>query len=97
MSFISDISLPDGTRAVEYVPEGVCSALIHIEVKNDIVRKVEFTKGCNGNAKGIGALIDGMEIQEAVRRLEGITCGSKATPCPDQLAKAMKEIVRTKK
>lgn len=95
MSFVSDTLLADGTRSVEYVPQGVCSVLIQIDVKDDIIRRVAFTKGCNGNSKGMGALIEGMNIHEAIRRLEGIVCGTKATSCPDQLSKAMREIVNT--
>ena len=52
---------------------------------------MQYIGGCNGNLKGIGALIEGMDAQEAISRLEGITCGPKATSCPDQLAKALKK------
>lgn len=83
----------DGVRIVEYVPAGVCSKLIHIEVdKNNIIQKVAFTRGCDGNAKGIGALIKGMKVPEAIERLQGIPCGQKSTSCPDQLANALKEM-----
>lgn len=88
--FKLDSLASNGTRIVEFVPEGVCSVLIHIEVnKKNIVEKVEFTRGCNGNGKGIGALIKGMKVEEAITRLKGIPCGKRATSCPDQLATAL--------
>ena len=52
---------------------------------------VQFLGGCNGNLKGIGALVEGQDIDEVISRLEGIKCGMKSTSCPDQLAKALKE------
>ena len=58
-----------------------------------IIHNVKFTGGCNGNLQGIGHLIEGMEVHEAISRLEGIRCGMKPTSCPDQLSKALKERV----
>ena len=46
--------------------------------------------GCAGNLKGIGALVKGMHIDDAIAKLSGITCGFKPTSCPDQLARALK-------
>lgn len=74
-----------------YRPRGVCSALIEFELDDGIVRNVKFTRGCNGNTQGLGALCEGMPAQEVVKRLEGIDCGGRGTSCPDQLAKAIKE------
>ncbi|MGN0585384.1 MAG: TIGR03905 family TSCPD domain-containing protein [Ruminococcus sp.] len=74
-----------------YTPKGVCSRLITIEVEDGKILNVEFTGGCNGNLKGIGALVKGMDVNEAISRLENIRCGMKNTSCPDQLAKALKE------
>ena len=83
----------DGIRYVVAVPSAsVCSKKIEIELKGKIIQKVVYTRGCDGNAKGIGALIKGMKIDEAVKRLEGITCGRKQTSCPDQLAKILKQL-----
>ena len=85
-----------GIRFIEYEPVGVCSKLIEIQIdNNDIIQSVAFTKGCDGNAKGIGALIKGMPREEAIKRLEGIPCGKRETSCPDQLSKALKQ-TRTK-
>lgn len=77
---------------VSYTPLGVCSKQINIEVDdNGIVQNVEFIGGCNGNLKGIGALVKGMTVEQVIERLENIRCGYKSTSCPDQLAKALKE------
>ena len=75
---------------MEYKTRGVCSQKIDFEVENGKVRDVKFLGGCNGNLQGIGALIEGMDIDEAITRLEGIRCGFKNTSCPDQLAQALK-------
>lgn len=83
----------DGVRYIVAVPSAkVCSKKIEIEIIGDTIMKVVYTRGCEGNAKGIGALIKGMSIDEAIRRLEGITCGKRGTSCPDQLSKVLKSI-----
>ena len=61
------------------------------ELDGDEIKEVSFEGGCNGNLKGIGALVRGMKIDDAIERLEGIRCGFKPTSCPDQLAQALKE------
>lgn len=73
-----------------YRPEGVCSSRIDIQVEDRKISRVVFTGGCDGNTQGISRLIEGMEIEEAIRRLAGIRCGNKQTSCPDQLSKALK-------
>ena len=83
----------DGVRYVTATPSAkVCSKQIDIEIKDGIIQKVVYTRGCEGNAKGIGALIKDMSVEEAIRRLEGITCGKRGTSCPDQLAKVLKSL-----
>ncbi len=83
----------DGVRYVVATPSAkVCSKQIDIEIQNGIIQKVVYTQGCEGNAKGIGALIKGMSTEEAIRRLEGINCGKRGTSCPDQLAKVLKDL-----
>ena len=77
---------------ISYKTKGVCSRLINIEIENGIVKKVKFDGGCNGNTKGISALVEGMPVDEVINRLEGIKCGFRYTSCPDQLAKALKGI-----
>ena len=74
---------------MRYQTKGTCSSAIDVEVNNGIIESVSFTGGCNGNLKGIAALVKGMEVKEAITRLQGITCGFKSTSCPDQLAKAL--------
>lgn len=74
-----------------YRTKGVCSQMISFEVENNKVSNVQFFGGCNGNLKGIGALVEGMDIDDVIARVEGIKCGMKSTSCPDQLAKALKE------
>ncbi|HJD02088.1 MAG TPA: TIGR03905 family TSCPD domain-containing protein [Candidatus Mediterraneibacter excrementavium] len=76
---------------MDYTPKGVCSQNIHFDIVDHKVRNVSFRGGCNGNLQGISRLIDGMDVDEAISRLDGIRCGFKATSCPDQLAKALKE------
>ena len=76
----------------EYKTKGTCSQRIFFEVENNKVKSVQFLGGCNGNLKGISALVEGMDIDDVISRVEGIRCGMKATSCPDQLAKALKEV-----
>lgn len=75
-----------------YVTSGTCSRSISFDLNPDgTVSNVVFNKGCNGNTKGIAALVEGMSAQAIIERLEGITCGPRPTSCPDQLAKALRE------
>lgn len=76
---------------ITYKPQGVCSRNIEIEVENDIIKSVTFIGGCDGNAKGISNLVKGMNKNDVIEKLNGITCGNKSTSCPAQLAKALKE------
>ena len=76
----------------EYIPRGVCSRKIIVDVEDDKVLDVKFVGGCNGNLKGIGALVKGMTVSEVISRLEGIDCNMKGTSCPDQLAMALKSM-----
>ncbi|MDD7218490.1 MAG: TIGR03905 family TSCPD domain-containing protein [Blautia sp.] len=75
-----------------YKTKGVCSQAIHFEVdENQKVHNVHFIGGCDGNTKGIASLVEGMDADEVIQRLEGIQCGFKSTSCPDQLSKALKQ------
>jgi len=76
----------------EHQNNGTCSRSVLFDIEDGKVKNVQYIGGCNGNLKGIGALVEGMEVDEAIRRLEGIQCGMKATSCPDQLAQALKEV-----
>ncbi len=75
----------------EYTPKGVCSRKMIIEVEDGKVKDLQVIGGCNGNLKGIAMLVRGMSVDEVITRLDGITCGSKSTSCPAQLAEALKE------
>ena len=76
----------------EYLPVGVCSMKMTIEVENNIINGVKFLGGCAGNTQGVASLIKGMNIDEAIKRLKGIDCGGRGTSCPDQLAIALEQI-----
>lgn len=75
----------------EYKTKGVCARTINFSIEDGKVTGVKFNGGCNGNGKGVSALVDGMDVDEAISRMKGITCGMKSTSCPDQLAKALEE------
>ena len=74
-----------------YYTSGTCSSQIDFEIEDNIIKQVTFYGGCHGNLQGISRLVQGMPGDEAIAKLEGIRCGYKATSCPDQLAKALKE------
>lgn len=75
----------------EYKTKGTCSQMIFFEIDDGKVHNVAFLGGCNGNLQGIGKLVEGMEVDEVIRRIEGVHCGAKPTSCPDQLAAALKQ------
>ncbi|MBE6806531.1 MAG: TIGR03905 family TSCPD domain-containing protein [Ruminococcaceae bacterium] len=79
--------------AYQYRTKSVCSRNIFFDVADGKVTNVRFEGGCQGNTQGISRLVEGMPLEEAIRRMEGIQCGFKGTSCPDQLAKALKEIL----
>ena len=76
---------------MQYRPKGVCSQSIDFDIEDNKVKNVSFVGGCSGNLQGISRLIEGMDVNEAISRIEGIRCGFKSTSCPDQIAKALKE------
>lgn len=76
----------------EFTPRGVCSQKMIIDVEDGVVRDLQVLGGCNGNLKGISSLVKGMKVEDVIERLDGIRCGMKPTSCPDQLARALKEI-----
>ena len=75
----------------EYAPRGVCSRRIVFDVENNQVHNLVFHGGCHGNTQGVAALIEGMDIDDAISRLSGIRCGMKPTSCPDQLSLALRQ------
>ncbi len=76
---------------ISYQTKGVCSKKIDIDVENGIIQKVQYLGGCSGNTQGVAALVEGMTVEEAIKRLSGIRCGFKSTSCPDQLATALRQ------
>jgi len=70
----------------------VCSEAIYIETEGDIIRKVQYTKGCNGNTQGVAALCEGRKVQDVIALLDGIDCKGRGTSCPDQLSRALKQL-----
>lgn len=77
-----------------YKTKGVCSSQISFDIADNKVKNVAFVGGCHGNLQGVSKLIEGMDVNEAISRLEGIRCGFKSTSCPDQLAKALKAAIQ---
>lgn len=73
-----------------FTTTGTCSRAINFEVEGEIIKHVEFIGGCSGNTQGVARLVEGMNINDAIKKIEGIKCGPRPTSCPDQLAKALK-------
>jgi uncharacterized protein (TIGR03905 family) len=82
-----------GERDMKYTyrPAGVCSTALQFEIVDGAVRNVGFLGGCDGNSKGLAVLVEGMPVDEVIRKLSGIGCEAKPTSCPDQLAAALRE------
>ena len=76
---------------MEYRTKGVCSRMIKLELDGDTIRSVEFVGGCSGNTQGVARLVEGMKVDDAIARIEGIKCGPRPTACPDQLAQALRQ------
>ena len=72
-----------------YKTSGTCSTSINFDINGDVISNVSFTGGCNGNLQGLSKLVENMDAQEVIDRLNGIKCGFKPTSCPDQLSKAI--------
>lgn len=78
---------------MEYRTHGVCSRAIKFDIVDNKVTNVQFVGGCSGNTQGVARLVEGMDVNEAIARMEGIQCGSRPTSCPDQLARALKTAI----
>ena len=83
------------TKNIVYTTHGTCSRQIQVQIEDGIIQSVQFVGGCNGNTKGISALVCGMKAEEVVKRLKGTDCGGRGTSCPDQLARAIEEAIKT--
>lgn len=81
------------TKHIMYKPTGVCSQVIDVTADDyDVIQKVFFIGGCNGNLQGISSLVRGQKIDDVIGKLQGIRCGTKRISCPDQLCEALKEL-----
>lgn len=78
---------------MEYRTRGVCSQAIRFDIVDNKVTGVQFVGGCSGNTQGVARLVEGMDVNEAIARMEGIHCGPRPTSCPDQLAQALKAAI----
>lgn len=76
---------------ISYNTQGTCSRKIEIDVENGVIVNAAFVGGCSGNTQGVCALVKGMTVEEAIKRLRGIHCGPRPTSCPDQLARALEQ------
>lgn len=77
---------------ITYKTQGTCSKEINFDIENNKIHNVSFIGGCNGNLKGISALVENKDKDEVIKILKGIKCNYKDTSCPDQLAKALESI-----
>ena len=95
---MSEVNIKEvhGVDIVQYQPKGVCSKMMQIRIKDNIIEDFEFVGGCNGNLSGIGMLVRGMNINEVISRLQGLPCGSRPTSCPDKLTKALAAYIEAK-
>lgn len=82
---------------MNYNTKGVCARSISFDIEDGVVKNVNFVGGCNGNTKGIASLVEGMKVEDVIAKCKGITCGYKATSCPDQLATALEEAINSSK
>lgn len=80
-------------QTTTYRTHGTCSRQIEVTLEDGIVKNVTFFGGCHGNTQGIASLVVGMKAEDVVKRLKGIDCGGKGTSCPDQLARAIEEML----
>ena len=74
-----------------YVPQGVCSREMRVDVENGIVKSAQIVGGCSGNTQALCRLVEGLKAEDAIAKISGIRCGFKSTSCPDQLSKALRK------
>jgi uncharacterized protein (TIGR03905 family) len=79
-----------------FTPRGVCSKKIYFELEGGVLRRLRFQGGCQGNLAGLARLAEGRPARELRALLAGLTCGSKETSCPDQLARALDKALKRK-
>ena len=79
---------------LKYNTTGTCAVRIEFDVEDGVVKNIAFLGGCDGNHKGIAALVEGQKPEEVAKKLKGITCGRRTTSCPDQLALALEDFMK---
>ena len=78
-------------KHIEFQTNGTCSRMVVVDVEDGIITDCAFVGGCSGNTQGVAALVKGMPVDEAIKKIKGIRCGMRATSCPDQLARALEQ------
>lgn len=81
----------------QYSTQGTCSYQIDLDVEDGVIKDIQFYGGCDGNLQGICSLVRGMKVEDVLPKIEGICCGMKTTSCPDQLARALRQVMAAKK
>lgn len=81
----------------QYSTQGTCSYQIDLDVEDSVIKDIQFYGGCDGNLQGICSLVCGMKVEDVLPKIEGIRCGMKTTSCPDQLARALRQVMAAKK
>ncbi|MBE5860464.1 MAG: TIGR03905 family TSCPD domain-containing protein [Butyrivibrio sp.] len=76
---------------MQYKTKGTCATQINVELDGNIIKSVSFVNGCSGNTQGVARLVEGMDANDAIKKLRGIKCGFKSTSCPDQLSYALEQ------
>ncbi len=82
-------------KHIEYKTSGTCARMVILDIEDGVVTECSFVGGCAGNTKGVATLVKGMKTDDVVEKLKGIRCGFKTTSCPDQLARAVEEALKS--
>lgn len=91
-----NVKSENGVDILQIIPQGVCSRLMQLKIADNKIVDAEFVGGCSGNLGGIKILIQGLSVDDVVRKLTDIPCGNRGTSCPDQLAKGLKLYIEQK-
>lgn len=84
-------------KTITYQTSGTCSRFIELTGDNGKITNVQFYGGCHGNLQGISSLVKGMKYEDVIARLKGISCNGKPTSCPDQLCRAIEQLMEEEK
>ena len=81
-------------KKIVYHTTGTCSRAIELSGEDGRIVDVAFYGGCNGNLQGISSLVKGMKYEDVIARLNGISCNGRPTSCPDQLCRAIEQLMQ---